>query len=328
MQYTDRIYGTFEILDQVIIEIIQSPAFQRLKGVDQAGYFHVYFSGAQYSRFEHSVGCYLLLKKFDASLEEQIAGLIHDVSHSAFSHTADYVFSAGRGADQNYQDDIFEEFVRTTNIPNILEKYGYDVDHLLNEHNFPLQENTLPDICADRIDYSLRCAAIYDGVPQKIIDEILTHMHVDNTLWTFDSYPVAQKYASLFKRLNDIYFSNIQTAAMFSRTARWLLHSVACGYITHADLYTTDRAVIAQINAHLADDQKLQRLWHTMNDSKIVYENSDTKRSEKIEVKSRIIDPFFCENSMTMRVSDRNPQWGEIVRKDLMPKTYYLVDAQ
>ena len=64
MFYEDKIYGTVEIDEQVVLDIINSPTMQRLKGIDMAGYFHPYFPGGQHSRFEHSVGVYLLLKRF------------------------------------------------------------------------------------------------------------------------------------------------------------------------------------------------------------------------------------------------------------------------
>lgn len=34
----------------------------------------------------------LLNRQLDASMEEQIVALLHDVSHTAFSHVIDYVF--------------------------------------------------------------------------------------------------------------------------------------------------------------------------------------------------------------------------------------------
>ena len=55
---------------------------------------------------------YALLKKFGASTEEQIAGLIHDVSHSAFSHCIDYVLDEGSEKTHNHQDRIFATFVK------------------------------------------------------------------------------------------------------------------------------------------------------------------------------------------------------------------------
>lgn len=76
MNIKDRVYGDVEISEPVLLEIINSPTLQRLKDIDQAGYFEPYFPGTCHSRFEHSVGVCSLLKKYGAPIEEQIAGLI------------------------------------------------------------------------------------------------------------------------------------------------------------------------------------------------------------------------------------------------------------
>ncbi len=108
MLYKDKIYGQTEISEPVVLELINSPSMQRLKGVSQHGHFEPYFPNTAFSRFEHSLGVFILLKKFGAGLPEQIAGLLRDVSHTAFSHVADYVFSDGSGEKQNFQDDELE----------------------------------------------------------------------------------------------------------------------------------------------------------------------------------------------------------------------------
>jgi hypothetical protein len=64
MIYDDHIYGRVEIQEPVILDLINSPAMQRLKGINQAGYFHVYFPSIPRSRFDHSLGVYFLLKKY------------------------------------------------------------------------------------------------------------------------------------------------------------------------------------------------------------------------------------------------------------------------
>ena len=120
MLIKDRVYGEVDILEPVLIEIINSSALQRLKEIDQAGYFEPHFPGTAHSRFEHSVGVCALLKKYGAPIEEQMAGLIHDISHSAFSHCIDYVLDIGSQKEQNHQDNIFEEFVKKSQIPSIL----------------------------------------------------------------------------------------------------------------------------------------------------------------------------------------------------------------
>jgi HD superfamily phosphohydrolase len=323
MKYKDKIYGKCKIEEKIILDIIREPIFERLKGIDQAGYFEVYFPGTKHSRFEHSVGCYLLLKRYNASLKEQIAGLIHDVSHSAFSHTADYVFAQGRGADHNYQDDIFVDFVYKTNIVRILEEYGYNVDEILNEDNFPLQETQLPNLCADRIDYSLRGMTVYNIADKGTIENILKSLRVIDNEWVFDNFDIALQYAQLFKKLNDIYYSNKETAAMFLRTSKWIKYAIQKEYISHRDLFTTDEEVIKKINIYLNEDVKLQELWNEMNNSQIECGKND-KEGEKVIVKSRVVDPLVIINGNIKHISILDKDWFKSVQEDKVPKTYYI----
>ncbi len=325
MRYKDRIYGIVKITDPVVVDIISSDAFQRLKGVDQAGYFEVYFPGTAHTRFEHSIGCYALLRRFGASKEEQLAGLIHDLSHSAFSHTADYVFASGRGADHNYQDDIFADFVQRTDIPHILSVHGYNPKHILDESRFPLQERQLPDLCADRIDYSLRGMLIFGIATKKDVANFLAHLSVVDKKWVFDSFEIADSYAAHFKKLNDRHYAGKETAAMFLRTSAWIKYARNKGYITHNDIFATDAEVIAKINSHLSSDKKLAALWEEMNTPNIILGKKDENNVTKVIVKSRIVDPLFKEEGNIIRVSEKNPLWKKTVRKDLEPKTYYIV---
>ena len=134
MRFIDPVYGTEEVTEPVLLELLKTPALERLKHIDQVGFFDGFFKGGtSYTRYEHSVGCLMLLRRFNASLEEQIAGLIHDVSHSAFSHCIDYVLEEGSQTEHSHQDNIFEEYVHSTTIPDILTRYGFDVEYILNE---------------------------------------------------------------------------------------------------------------------------------------------------------------------------------------------------
>ena len=87
----DKIYGNSEIEDKLVKEIIKTKAMQRLKGLNQYCLPEFIHPGLNTTRFEHCIGVYLLLKKLGASREEQLAGLMHDIAHTAFSHTMDFV---------------------------------------------------------------------------------------------------------------------------------------------------------------------------------------------------------------------------------------------
>lgn len=88
----DCVYGSCKITEPVLIELLQSPVILRLKGINQLGIPPEYDpTNVFFSRYDHSVGVLVLLKKLGASLEEQVAGLLHDSSHTALSHQIDWV---------------------------------------------------------------------------------------------------------------------------------------------------------------------------------------------------------------------------------------------
>jgi HD superfamily phosphohydrolase len=86
---------------------------------------------------------------------EQIAGLLHDISHTAFSHVGDYVFD---NTDEDYHEKVFAEVLCKSEVPDVLLSYGYNVNQILYGI-FDILEQPLPSLCADRLDYTLR-----DGV--------------------------------------------------------------------------------------------------------------------------------------------------------------------
>src|SRR3989339_1341341 len=290
MKYTDRVYGNFEITEPVILELINSPTLQRLKEIDQAGYFEPHFPGTAHSRFEHSIGDYLLLKNYGAPIEEQIAGLIHDVSHSAFSHCIDYVLNAGSEKEHNHQDNVFDDYVRKSEIPEILKKYNLDLDYILDDKNFPLKENDLPDLCSDRIDYSLRTATVFKEIENgKFFIDNLTAKDGE---WIFKDFESAKKYAELFLKLNTDYYAGLASAIMFRTVGDCLRCALQKGYILKDDLYTTDKLVIEKIKGFLKKDRRLSLFFDRMN-NKVKIINDPNNYDASVFCKSRVVDPLF-----------------------------------
>jgi len=326
MQYKDPIYGKNEITEPVILDLLESFAMQRLKGIDQAGYFEPFFPGTVHSRLEHSLGVYLLLRRFDAKLSEQVSGLIHDVSHSAFSHCADYVFAEGSQKEQSHQDNIFDEHVRRSEIPVILKKYNLDLEYVLNDKNFPLKENNLPDICADRIDYSLRTIwhfRKYAPEHAEKIKDILASLTTKNAQWIFADYRSAQNFADLFFYANKYFYSNIESAIMFRTTGDYLKYALDKKYILKDDLYLTDMEVLDKINAYLNGDAMLKKLWERMN-NQVGCVNNFENYDAQVFCKSRVIDPMCYNDGKVMRVSEVNLDWKKVVEEEMRPKEYFL----
>jgi len=323
MIYTDRIYGKIKIVEPVILDLIKSPTLQRLKGISQGGYYEVYFPGTFSSRFEHSVGVFLLLKKFKAPIEEQIAGLIHDVSHSAFSHCIDYALDEGSEKEQSHQDNVFAEYVRKSEIPKILKKYGFDLEYILDEKNFPLKEKDLPDLCADRIDYSLRQALLFGMADIRVVRYLLNNLVVGKGGWVFKDYRSAQKYADIFFSLNRVHYAGMYTALMFRTVGDYLKHALLKKYIVKEDLYLTDNKVLNKIALHHKKDKELFHLFRRMN-NEVRYENNPDNFETRVFCKSRIVDPLCIHNKKILRVSEINPAWKKITTEESKPKEYFF----
>jgi len=323
MLYQDSVFGEVEILEPVVLEIINCAAMQRLKGVSNAGYFKPFFGPVGTTRFEHSLGVFLLLKKYNAKLEEQLAGLIHDVSHSAFSHCIDHILKTSDVAKQDHQDNIFNDFVLKSEIPNILRKYNLDVDYILNDENFSLKERELPDLCADRIDYSLRDAINWKILTTEEVNFFLDNLVTENGFWIFKNFEIAKKFAEFFLYLNNGYYSNLATARMFAVTGDYFRYALDKKYIKIADLYTTDDEVLNKVNAYLPTDTNLVLLnKHLNNEIKLCSSPNDFDK--QIVCKSRVVDPLCFDEGKIKRVSEIYPEWESIVVEESKPKEHFL----
>src|SRR5579872_6578727 len=93
-------------LDPIAFELIDTPAFQRLRYVRQLGLAFLVYPGATHSRFEHALGTYHLARRTLSLFEEQegyelvaredcqeirVAALLHDVGHYPFSHALEEI---------------------------------------------------------------------------------------------------------------------------------------------------------------------------------------------------------------------------------------------
>jgi hypothetical protein len=323
MLYCDRIYGEEKISDPAVLEIINLPVFKRLKDISQAGFFEPYYPGTYFSRYEHSLGCYIFLKRYNVSREELIFSLVHDISHGVFSHCIDYVLRDDFAVYQNNQDLIHNKFICNTNIQNILKKNNISKEAMLNNGKFTFQDKEIPDLCADRIDASLRHFFNYKILGKKEINSIIENLMIVNNEWVFREYKLALLFAESYKYLNDRYFTSIETVAMFWRVGNYLKYSLKKQYINERDLYTSDSAILSKINKHCIEDQKLKKLWDAMNRNDGFMRSYDS-RDPFILCKSRIVDPLFLEGNKIIRVSERNYSWKNILKKGFNPKRYQI----
>ncbi len=328
MIINDIIFGKTEVSEPVLIELLNAPEFVRLGNVSLAGYYpaDVSFKHPEINRKVHSQGVFVLLRRFGASLNEQIAGLLHDVSHSAFSHTIDYIKNDLENQKvQGEQDRIHNQFVKNSSLAQILQKYGYDVDYILDDSNFPLKENELPDICADRLDYALRQAYIFGMLNLEQIHEVVDGLDVHNGSFVFKNQNSAHLYADTFCRLNDACWSGITSAIMYAFSAKMFRRAIECGVVELADFYKfDDNYIMAKINDSLAQDEVLNHYHAILELSPDNFVCTDNAQIEPVFLKSRVVNPPVLVGDELVRVADLVPKYREQIRNKPKFREYRL----
>ncbi|MGL5329866.1 MAG: HD domain-containing protein, partial [Peptostreptococcaceae bacterium] len=173
MKITDSIYGEFEI-EGIFKQLIETKEVQRLKGVHQGGASYLINPKWNVTRYEHSIGTMLLIRLLGGTIEEQIAGLLHDISHTAFSHVIDFVL---KNNEEDYHEKIYDKIIEESDIPQILSKYGYNYkDILFDESKWTILEKSAPKLCADRIDYTLRDMYHYGFIEDEEVKCFLSNL--------------------------------------------------------------------------------------------------------------------------------------------------------
>ncbi|CAA6604892.1 conserved hypothetical protein [Rhodospirillaceae bacterium LM-1] len=108
-ELTDPVWHSIP-LEPVEVDLMDMPLLQRLRRVRQLGLAYLVYSGAQHTRFDHSIGCVKAASRiFDQLLAAKeaaggspkseyrkvvrLAALMHDVGHPAFSHVGERVLN-------------------------------------------------------------------------------------------------------------------------------------------------------------------------------------------------------------------------------------------
>lgn len=174
--FNDPIYGFISIPDQLILEIIDHPYFQRLRRIKQLGLTDFVYPGALHTRFHHALGCAFLMQKAIASLRQKghqispdeangaiLAILLHDIGHGPFSHALEHSLVQGIT-----HEEISLHFMNSLNVI-----FGGRLDTAIkiftNEHPKKfLHQLVSSQLDMDRLDYLAR-DSFYSGVSEGVV---------------------------------------------------------------------------------------------------------------------------------------------------------------
>lgn len=177
--FRDPVHNYIHVEHQVILDLINSKEFQRLRRIKQLGTTSFTFHGGEHSRFSHSLGVYEIARRIcndftrNFSIEQDpvngwddrerlvtlCAALLHDIGHGPYSHTFEHIFETDHEAltvamitspeteiyqilnrvEANFPEKVASVIQKTYPNPQVVQMISSQVD-------------------ADRMDYLLRDA--------------------------------------------------------------------------------------------------------------------------------------------------------------------------
>ena len=150
---------------EFINKYVDLPILQRLSGIGLlcgTDWTPLYRNRFFYSRLDHSIGVALILWHFTHERAETLAGLLHDVSTPVFSHVAD--FRNGDALMQESTENENESMIRNDDaLCAMLKSDGISIDAVADYHVYPLADNKLPRLSADRLEYMFPSGAALEG---------------------------------------------------------------------------------------------------------------------------------------------------------------------
>ena len=190
----DPIHGDIKITG-ILVDLLKTPEVQRLHNIKQLGFAHLVFPGAHHTRFEHSLGSFMIASQIADILslndiETKLitsAAQLHDIGHGPFSHTLESILLERFGV--NHVDlteklilgtyDILDakeqQFISAPKVHEILDKYQVkekDIVDIIRGHKSKksyLSQLLNSTIDVDQLDYLMR-DAYYTGVAYGMID--------------------------------------------------------------------------------------------------------------------------------------------------------------
>lgn len=179
--FRDPLYGYIHVDDVLVMNIINSSLFQRLRRIRQLSGVQMVFHGAEHSRFSHSLGVYEIANRFltipdvKEALDERskmillCAALLHDIGHGAYSHAFEDVF--GVNHEKIGASLILENKELRSILDAVDDMFAKDVASvILKKRKFPLIEQLISSqLDVDRLDY-LERDAYFTGTAYGHID--------------------------------------------------------------------------------------------------------------------------------------------------------------
>ena len=351
--YRDPVHNIIPLRDdtsegQLMIRLIDTPEFQRLRRIKQLGLGLYTYQGAEHSRFTHSLGALHLMTRildrlgesYRIEMEDRLAvraaALLHDVGHGPFSHAMEKVFCV-----HHEQLTMLAVTSEETALHQTLSEYSPDLpDRIASiiEGNFKpaaLAQLVSSQLDVDRMDYLLR-DSLMTGAKYGLYDLewIINALQIDEAgdrvyVAARGIYAVEEYLQARYYMFRQVYFHRtLRSAEAVLRSAlRRALELTRTG----GDVWSAPEAAFARVlrQEPLTINEHLQ-----IDDSDVIFHLKQWQRSSDpilSDLSRRFVDRRLFKAIDLDMPEDERPHFIDaarevITRAGFSPDYYFIED--
>ena len=285
---------------------IELPVMQRLAGVGLlcgTDWTALYKNRFYYSRLDHSKGVALIVWHFTHDKAQTIAGLLHDIATPVFSHVSD--FRKGDMLTQTATEEPTARIIRGDTALNLLlAEDGLTAEQVEDYHIYPVADNEIPQLSADRLEYMFPSGMALDGSwtmeeIRRCYDDLVILKNEDGVdELGFRTLEIAELYCEHFCMIGHILQLNENKLALHMLGQIMNLAEKA-GLLSEADFMTlSERAVMDKLEASLTGEDRLSKYYRTFRSMTKIEHTTEALGEDyfcvNLKVKLRYINPLVA----------------------------------
>ena len=290
---------------------IELPIMQRLSGIGLlcgTDWTSLYKNRFFYSRLDHSVGVALIIWNFTKDKTQTIAGLLHDVSTTVFSHVSD--FRKGDALTQTSTEEPTTKMILSDSaLCKLLESDGIEPKDVVDYHIYPIADNEIPSLSADRLEYMYPSGLALDGswtfeeIAKTYNDLIILKNEENKEELGFKTIEMAELYCKKFCMIGHILQLN-ENKLSLQLLSQIMSKAVELNVLQEEDFMTlSESKIIEKIESFISkktlslEEQKFATMYNTFRKMTKVEHTSQKLPEDKyfcvsLKVKQRYINPL------------------------------------
>ena len=290
---------------------IELPIMQRLSGIGLlcgTDWTSLYKNRFFYSRLDHSVGVALIIWNFTKDKTQTIAGLLHDVSTTVFSHVSD--FRKGDALTQTTTEEPTTKMILSDSaLCKLLESDGIEPKDVVDYHIYPIADNEIPSLSADRLEYMYPSGLALDGswsfeeIAKTYNDLIILKNEENKEELGFKTIEMAELYCKKFCMIGHILQLN-ENKLSLQLLSQIMSNAVELNVLQEEDFMTlSESKIIEKIESFISkktlsvEEQKFATMYNTFRKMTKVEHTSQKLPEDKyfcvsLKVKQRYINPL------------------------------------